>query len=160
MVKPIELNISDVYMEIKTHPFNTLGEYKYADIISFYKGQWIFSKHKERVTWETQGGHIEEGETPFDAAKRELFEEAGAVDFDIEPLCDYWVYAELEGKVLTGNGQVYFANVYGLTDIPIESEMEMIYLFDAPPKELTYPAYYTEIFPSALKMLNNLVSTE
>ena len=24
------------------------------------------------------------------AAKRELYEESGAVDFEIEPLCDYW----------------------------------------------------------------------
>jgi len=37
-------------MEIKAHPFNSLGEYIYADIISFYNGQWIFSKHKERTT--------------------------------------------------------------------------------------------------------------
>ena len=80
--------------------------------------------------------------TVFDAAKRELFEEAGAVDYDVKPLCDYWIYAELEGKVLTGNGQVYFANVYSLTDIPSESEMEMICLFDAPPKELTYLTTY------------------
>ena len=156
----METNILDIFMEIKAHPFNTLGEYIYADIISFYKGQWIFSKHKKRTTWETQGGHIEEGETPLEAAKRELFEEAGAVDFNIEPLCDYWVYAELEGKVLTGNGQVYFANVYSLTDLPSESEMEMICLFDAPPKELTYPAYYTEIFPLALKMLNSLACAD
>ena len=141
-------------MEIKAHPFNSLKNYKYADIISFYEGQWIFSKPKQRSTWETQGGHIEEGETPLEAAKRELYEEAGAVDFDIKPLCDYWVYVELEGKVMTGNGQVYFAKVYNLTDIPSESEMERIGLFDVPPKELTYPAYYTEIFPLALKMLN------
>jgi 8-oxo-dGTP diphosphatase len=142
-------------MEIKAHPFNSLGDYKYADIISFYNEQWIFSKHKNRTTWETQGGHIEEGETPLEAAKRELYEEAGAVDFDIKPLCDYWLYAELEGKVLTGNGQVYFAKVHSLTDIPDESEMEKICLFDEPPKDLTYPAYYTEVFPLVLKMLEN-----
>jgi 8-oxo-dGTP diphosphatase len=146
----------DIYMEIKAHPFNTLGDYIYADIISFHKGQWIFSKHKNRITWETQGGHIEEGETPLEAAKRELYEEAGAVDYDIEPLCDYWVYVELEGKVLTGNGQVYFANVHTLTDIPCGSEMEKICLFDSPPDELTYPAYYTEVFPLALEKMKKL----
>ena len=144
-------------MEIKAHPFNSLGDYIYADIISFYKGQWIFSKHKERTTWETQGGHIENGETPLDAAKRELYEEAGAVDFDIEPLCDYWVYAELEGKVITGNGQVYFATVQTLANIPETSEMEKICLFDAPPSNLTYPAYYTEVFPLALERLKTTI---
>ena len=48
-------------------------------------------------TWETQGGHIEAGEQPLDAAKRELFEESGAVDFDIQPLCDYWAGEERNG---------------------------------------------------------------
>jgi len=40
------------------------------------KGKWILSKHKKRDTWETQGGHIEDGETPLEATKRELFEES------------------------------------------------------------------------------------
>lgn len=36
------------------------------------------------------------------AAKRELYEESGAVDFEIEPLCDYWageVQTKEEGNV-------------------------------------------------------------
>jgi len=59
----------------------------------------------------------------------------------------------MEGKILTGNGQIYFAIVHTLADIPETSEMEMIYLFDAPPINLTYPAYYTEVFPLALEKL-------
>jgi len=54
-----------------------------------------------------QGGKIEPGETPLMAAKRELYEESGAVDFKIEPLCDYWA-----GEVQTkeeGNGRVFLA---------------------------------------------------
>ena len=145
-------------MECKSYPFNTLGDYKYADICSFYEGKWIFSKHKERTTWETQGGHIEKGETPLEAAKRELFEESGAVDFDIEPLCDYWIYAKVNGVELTGNGQVYFANVRTLADIPAGSEMEKICLFDSPPNETTYPEYAIEIFPLAMqkKIINKI----
>ena len=81
------------------------------------------------------------------------------MDFDIEPLCDYWVYAELEGKVMTGNGQVYMANVHTLTNIPDTSEMEKICLFDAPPSELTYPAYYTEIFPLVLEKIDAIKIT-
>ena len=48
------------------------------------------SKHKKRDTWETQGGHIEDGETPLEGARRELFEESGIKDADIYPICDYW----------------------------------------------------------------------
>ena len=71
-------------MECTVYQFNTLENYKYADVIAFYEGKWLLSKHKERTSWETQGGHIEQGETPLEAAKRELFEESGAIDFYIE----------------------------------------------------------------------------
>jgi len=138
-------------MKFKSYPFNTLGDYSFADTIALYKGKWIFSKHKERTTWETQGGHIEKGETPLEAAKRELFEESGAIDFDIEPLCDYKVYGELNGVEIKGNGQVFFANVRTLSDLPSQSEMKEISLFDSPPDELTYLDYNYEIFPLAVK---------
>ena len=36
--------------------------------------------------WDISKGHIEDGETPLEAAKRELYEESGASDFKIEPL--------------------------------------------------------------------------
>ncbi|MDR2600236.1 MAG: NUDIX domain-containing protein [Oscillospiraceae bacterium] len=138
-------------IECITYPYNTLSEYKYADIISVYKGKWVLSKHKNRTTWESQGGHIEISETPLVAAKRELFEESGAIDFEIEPLCDYWVHAIVDGIVLKANGQVFFANIYTFGDIPIESEIEKIFLFDYPPKNLTYPEYAKEEYPLALK---------
>ena len=140
-------------MECKAYPFNTLGEYKYAAIISFHNGKWVFSKPKERTTWETQGGHIGKGETPLEAAKRELFEEAGAVDFDIEPLCDYGASGTFGGVDMTANGQVFLANIRAFTDIPGYSEMEKICLLDTPPSNLTYPEYSREILPFAVEKL-------
>ncbi len=50
----------------------------------------ILSRHKKRNTWETQGGHIEDGETPLECAKRELFKESGIKDANIYPVCNYW----------------------------------------------------------------------
>ena len=143
-------------MQCKTYPFNTLGEYKYADIISLHKGKWIFSKHKQRTTWETQGGHIEKGETPLEAAKRELFEEAGAIDFDIEPLCDYSLCGNFNGIDISGNGQVYFAIVHILSDIPAYSEMEKICLFDSIPNEITYPVLCDFLFPIAIQKTSRI----
>ena len=77
-------------MITKTYPVGTLPAYKYVVVLSEYQGKILLSRHKKRTTWETQGGKIEPGETPLMAAKRELYEESGAVDFEIEPLCDYW----------------------------------------------------------------------
>jgi 8-oxo-dGTP diphosphatase len=116
-------------------------------------GKWLLSKHKERTTWETQGGHIEKGETPLEAAKRELFEEAGAIDFDIEPLCDYSVYGSFNGTDISGNSQVFIANVHSLGEIPQQSEMERVCFFDSLPDNLTYLEVTNEILPIVLEKL-------
>ena len=136
-------------MECKFYPFNTLKDYKFAGIFASYKGRWIFCKHKKRTTWEAPGGHIEEGETPLEAAKRELYEETGAACFDIEPLCDYRVRGELRGAAMTAHGQVFFAAVRSLGAIPSDSEMEKIDFFDFLPDNLTYPEFTTGLFAAA-----------
>ena len=144
-----------IVMECKTFPFGTLGDYIRVDIISFHNDKWIFSNHKERTTWEPQGGHIEKGETPLEAAKRELFEESGAVDFEIEPLFDYRACGIIKGVSITGHGQVFLANVRTFADIPGQSEMERICLFDSPPPNQTYPHYLRDIFPLVIKIKKN-----
>lgn len=67
----------------------------------------ISSRHNDRSTWETQGGHIEENETPLEAAKRELFEESGAIEYSIAPVCDYW--SGTEDMSHGANGMVFKA---------------------------------------------------
>ena len=73
-------------MRCQVYELNSLGSYKYVVVLSEHNGRIVLSRHKERTTWETQGGHIEQGETPLEAAKRELYEESGAVDYNITPL--------------------------------------------------------------------------
>ena len=72
-------------MTSKTFELGSLQQYKYVVVLSEYQGKILLSRHKNRTTWETQGGHIEPGEQPLDAAKRELYEESGAMDYEIAP---------------------------------------------------------------------------
>ncbi len=58
----------------------------YVVMCAMYKSKWIFVRHKDRETWEVPGGHIEIGETPDEAACRELYEEAGATKLNCSSL--------------------------------------------------------------------------
>ena len=83
-----------------------------------------------------QGGHIEPGETPEETARRELYEECGAISFELYPYCDYC--GEEPGKNNFGRGMVFKVLIHELGEMP-ESEMAEIRLFDVFPENLTYP---------------------
>ena len=121
-------------LQCNVHPLGALREYKYVVVCSRYQGQWLLSRHKKRDTWETQGGHIEPGETPAETARRELYEESGATDAEIVPVCDYYGYDQ-HGHA---NGMVFLAVIHRLGDLP-ESEMKETRLFSQLPDQLTYP---------------------
>lgn len=130
-------------MICRTYETDHLMDYKYVVILSFYRGHILLSRHKERDTWETQGGHIEPGEMPLAAAKRELYEESGAVGYEIAPLCDYWAGDELTSQ--GAGGVVFWARICELGEIP-ESEMAEVREFEKLPENLTYPAITPVLF--------------
>ena len=136
-------------MICRTFPLGTLRNYKYVVILSFYSGRIMLSRHRNRLTWETQGGHIESGETPLTAAHRELYEESGATGYHIKPVFDYWVMDESDGS--SAFGQVFMASVTILDEIP-ESEMSEVAFFDSLPNDLTYPEITPVLFSELLTM--------
>lgn len=114
---------------------------KFVVIFSRYQGKLLLSRHKSRETWETQGGHIEPGEIPEAAARRELWEESGALDFDLEPVCAYWAEDEAGGAW----GVVFFADIRSIGPLP-QSEMAEVKPFDALPQNITYPGITPTIY--------------
>ena len=118
---------------------------KFAVIAARYKNKWVFCRHKERGTWEIPGGHREAGETIGEAARRELWEETGAVKADIRPVCAYkvWDY-----------GMLYFANITEMEALPKGSEIAEVMLTDKLPTELTYPGIHNKLYQLVQGWLN------
>ena len=126
------------------YPPGALGGYRYVVMLSRMDGRMLMSRHRYRATWQNQGGHIEPGETPLAAARRELYEESGALEYDIAPAFDYRAGDERS----SASGRVFRAEVRALGLLP-ESEMAEVRLFDALPEELTYPGITPVLFARA-----------
>lgn len=135
-------------MACEIHPLGSLREYKCVVVLSFSEGKIVLSRHRERTTWETQGGHVEPGETPLSAARRELWEESGALDYTLTPLCDY--RCPSRGPAAWANGQVFVAQVRAFGPLP-DHEMAEIRAFDTLPDNLTYPAITPCLFAQAAR---------
>jgi 8-oxo-dGTP diphosphatase len=129
--------------------FEPVAAMTYSVISARFENKWIFVRHHKRSTFEIAGGHIEEGETSFDAAGRELMEETGAVRFDINCIATYSVKKDGE----TGWGRLYYADVFTLGSIPDTSEIAEAILLDHIPENLTHPDIQPHLFKKTLEFL-------
>ncbi len=121
----------------------------YSVIAAKFGEKWIFVRHHKRKTWEIPGGHIEKGETPDDAAGRELMEETGAVEFDLNCVSTYSVKKNGE----TGFGRLYVANIFELGPIPDRSEIAEITFLEMIPEHPTHPDIQPHLFRKILEYL-------
>ena len=121
------------------------ADIKYAVITARYRNQWILCRHKDRCTWEIPGGHREPGETALEAAHRELREETGAKDYDLNIVGAYR---------LTHGGLLCFAEIHTLGEIPAGSEIAQIELFEILPEDLTYGDVHRSLHKRVQNWLN------
>jgi len=106
----------------------------FAVIISRYMDKWVWCRNKFRNGWEVPGGRRESfDETITETAKRELFEETGAIKFNLVQICIYSVLKDVETF-----GMLFFADISKFGDLP-ENEIEKIEFFQESPSELSFP---------------------
>lgn len=124
---------------------------KFAVIIAKTGGKWVFCKHKERDTYEVPGGHREAGETILEAAKRELREETGAIEFTIKPVCVYSVKGKTRFNETLDDinyGMLFVAEIFSFEE-ELHSEMEKILITDKLVDNWTYPLIQPKLLEEA-----------
>ncbi len=124
--------------------------YKYSVIISKSEGKYVFCRHRDRSTWEFPGGHREEGEHPDETARRELWEETGAKDYDLYQITPYSVAMDGEENF----GMLYFADIFSFGELP-KLEIAETKLSDELPEiqSWTYPLIQPKLLKEAERVM-------
>lgn len=121
---------------------------KFAVVLTKSNGKWVFCKHKARNTYEIPGGHREQDEAIDDTAKRELYEETGAVQFSLTPVCIYSVTAKDNFDGAETFGKLYFAEVQEF-ESELHNEIEKIIFTEEKISNWTYPQIQPTLFEEA-----------
>ncbi len=121
-------------MRVAFHDAADDEKIEFAVVIARHGGRWVLCRHRERDTLEVPGGHREPGESPAEAAARELREETGATAFLLKPVCFYSVESA-EGLRF---GQLFYARIDGF-GAGLEHEIGEVILANELPKNWTYP---------------------
>lgn len=98
-----------------------------------HQGKWVWLRQFGLNSWEIPGGHIENDETPEMAARRELWEETGAIDYKLTPVSDFSIWNN--GK--SSYNRLFYCEVFEFGELP-KSEIEEIRLQNNIPEILTH----------------------
>ncbi|WP_150268673.1 NUDIX hydrolase [Paenibacillus tepidiphilus] len=137
-------------MKVNTYE-SGIDEKQLMYVVIFVKQgeDWVLARHRERSTWEFAGGHIEVGETAAQAAARELYEETGAGQYVLYPVCVYSVERE---DIPLNYGKLFYAEVQDFGTLP-GYEMAEIRRFSELPEALTYPLIYPVLHAKVTEFL-------
>lgn len=131
--------------------YKSLKNKKISTVLIFakYKNDWLLCKHRGRNTFEICGGHVEENENIYQAAKRELYEESGAYATKIK-LIGYL------SKMIDNCRQysaIFIADLEKIDNLP-NFEMVEICLTKTFPINTTYPGTYNKLLKIVMEKFN------
>lgn len=128
----------------------TMIPYKFVVIFTREGDRWLYVRQKGRTDYETPGGHIEPGESPEEAARRELYEETGVKQSKMHVLFDYAV----SGAFDSAAGQVFLADVTEREALP-ESEIAAVMPYERYPEQLHYPQILPKLYAKVIESMDH-----
>lgn len=141
----------------KVVPFGAVpdSELEYSVVAARHLNKWVCVRLKGRGDWCFPGGSREAGETMEENARRELYEETGALDFNLYPLGLYGVdhRHSNDGKDVRERiswGGLYGAEISSFGSIPEEFEIAERAYFDRFPLD---NARFPYIMPGMMEWL-------
>ncbi|MBO8156705.1 MAG: nucleoside triphosphatase YtkD [Bacillaceae bacterium] len=128
---------------------------KHVWVIARYKDKWLLTRHKDRGL-EFPGGKVEPGETPEEAAIREVREETGGIVSKLEYVGQYYV----DGKGGSIVKNIYFAAVKELASQTTYYETEGPVLYDQLPENIKNDPSFSfmmkdGVLPNSLTYIQN-----
>lgn len=112
---------------------STKDIFNYVVIVTRHNNQWVWVRKHNVLTWEVPGGHVEKGETPEEAAQRELWEETGAQNYSLTPVCDFTINSN--GK--QSYNRLFYAQVDEFDTLP-NFEIQEVKFANSIPNKLTH----------------------
>ncbi|MBE4908387.1 nucleoside triphosphatase YtkD [Bacillus luteolus] len=133
-----DMYLNEVNLSFTNNPFSMNPRHVW--VICRHNDQWLLTDHSERGL-EFPGGKIENGETPEQAAVREVMEETGGIVSDLNYIGQYKVIGK--GKTIIKN--IYFAKVSKLVEKDDYLETKGPVLLNNLPKNLSTNSMYSFI---------------
>lgn len=145
---------NEVQLSFTDHPFSQ--QPKHVWCICRYGSQWLLTEHRGRG-FEFPGGKVENGETPIEAAIREVNEETGAIVRSINYIGQYKVI----GKAETVIKNIYYAYIHSLQKKEDYLETNGPILFDELPKNMRKDRRFSfmmkdDVLPLSLEQIKRL----
>ena len=144
----MELELNEIYSP-DTISIDKLG---YIAMVAKYKSKWVIVRLEGTNSWESPGGGIEPGETPLQAAKRELFEETGALESIFHLIGQYSIKS---GDNIT-YGNLYFAKIIRIGPLPKFEIEEVKFVDDFPFDNTRHP----KVIPQLFKFVENIIDSD